>query len=379
MTDSPSPRQRGTLGFQDFAAMRRLALALLVVILLACGGWTGYWFHGAGQLREGVLAWAEARRTAGDAVALGEVSVTGFPLRFDLALAAPTVGTRKDGEPLIWQGPPTTVTFRPWSFDRFTFEADGRHRIAHAEPDLPTPILIEAAGVSGAGRIAPDGRLAILGLDFDTVQLGTDARPDTVRMERAEALIRLPAAAGLADERARSEPGDAQDSAALRVEISGLDLPDEAEGPLGNKVDLITLLGGVRGAIPNDAPDVALAAWRDSGGTIEIYDLKLAWGPLHMSATGTATLDEEMRPLGALTAEIRGYTQTLDALVAVGTMERRTAEVAKFLLGMMAEWPDDTGKPILIMPLSAQDGIFSVGPISLFRLPPLRWSRPRSE
>jgi hypothetical protein len=359
--------------------MRRVALAALVFILLAGLAWTGYWFHGAGQLRDGVLAWAEERRAAGDAVTLGEVSVTGFPLRYDLALSAPTVGTRKDGKPLIWQGPPTTVTFRPWNFDRFTFRSGGRHRIDHAEADLPTPVLVDAAGAFGGGRIAPDGRLAVLDLDFQSVQFGTERRPDMLRFERAVAKLRLPSAAGLPDESARTEPGETQDSAALRIEIAGLTLPEEAEGPLGKTVDLIVLVCGVRGAISNDAPDAALMAWRDSGGTLEIYEQRLVWGDLHVDASGTATLDAEMRPLGALTAKIRGYTQTLDALVAAGAMERRPAEIAKFLLGMMAEWPDDSGKPVLIMPLTAQDGIFSVGPINLFRLPPLRWSPLPSE
>lgn len=359
--------------------MRRPALAVVAAILLAGGAWTGYWFNGADRLRDGVLAWAETRRAAGDAVALGEVSVSGYPLRFDLALSAPTVGTRKDGEPLIWQGPPSTVTFRPWNFHRFTFETDGRHRIAHAEPDLPTPILVEAGQASGRGRIAPDGRLATLALDFRSVQAGTEARPAAISMNRAEALIRFPAAAGLANDDARTEPGEAQDSAALRLEITGLTLPEGAGDPLGNAIERISVHAGVRGAIPNAAPDEALAAWRNSGGTLEIYEQQLVWGALRMNATGTAALDAEMRPVGALTARVHGYAETLDALVVAGSMERRTAEVAKFLLGMMAEWPDASGKPVLLIPLSAQDGIFSVGPISLFRLPPLRWARPRSE
>lgn len=354
--------------------MRRLALFLIVFVLVSALAWTGYWIHGAARLQDGVLAWAEMRREAGDAVALGEVSVSGFPLRFDLALSAPTVGTRKDGKPLIWQGPPTTVTFRPWNFDRFTFKAGGRHRIAHAEPDLPTPIVIDAGEASGAGRIAPDGRLAVLDLAFRSVRLGTEQRPDMLRFERADSKVRLPAAAGLSDSRARVEPGDVLDDAALHIEIADLTLPQEAEGPLGKKVELIALRLGVRGTVSNDAPDAALIAWRDSGGTVEIYEQRVVWGELHIDASGTFALDAEMRPLGALTARITGYTQTLDALVAIGAMERRAAEIAKFLLGMMSEWPDDSGKPVLIMPLSAQDGIFSVGPINLFRLPPLRWA-----
>jgi hypothetical protein len=359
--------------------MRRVALVAFVFVLVAGLAWTGYWFHGAGRLRDGVLAWPEMRRGASDAMALGEVSVTGFPLRYDLALSAPTVGTRKDGKPLVWQGPPTTVTFRPWNFDRFTFKAPGLHSITHAEPDLPTPIVIDAAEAGGVGRIAPDGRLAVLDLYFRAVRLGNEERPEMLYFEQADAKIRLPSAAGLSDENARTEPGEAQDSAALSIEVAGLSLPEEADSPLGNLVGLIALRIGVRGAISNDAPDAALVAWRNSGGTLEVYDQQIIWGDLHVNGSGTLALDAEMRPLGALTAEIRGYTQSLDALVAVGAMERRPAELAKFLLGMMAEWPDDGGKPVLIMPLTAQDGIFSIGPISLFRLPPLRWSPLPSE
>src|SRR3546814_11802892 len=79
------------------------------------------------------------------------------------------------------------------------------------------------------------------------------------------------------------------------------------------------------GALPPGPPSQAIEAWRQNGGTVEIPWLNLVWGPLDLRAKGTATLDGRMRPLGALTADIRGYRETLTAFASAGLVPPDTA------------------------------------------------------
>src|SRR5690606_19684738 len=112
--------------------------------------------------------------------------------------------------------------------------------------------------------------------------------------------------------------------------------------------------------------------WRDSGGVIEFETVALHWGALRLSGDGTLTLDKQYRPLGAMAGQIRGVDAGIDALVAAGKMTLDDAAAAKAVLGMIAQQdPADgePGEPYLPLPLTAQDGRLSIGPVALFGLP----------
>ena len=127
------------------------------------------------------------------------------------------------------------------------------------------------------------------------------------------------------------------------------------------------------GVIPPGPPAEAVAGWRDDGGTVELERLVLEWGPLELEASGTLALDPAMQPIGSLTAEIRGYAETLDALVQAGAAPPRDAAIAKVVLNLLAKTPPDGGPPVLTVPLTAQDGRLFVGPVALLELPPIEW------
>ena len=70
---------------------------LLLVILVAALGWSGFWFIGAQSLRNNISLWFENRQDTGWIAVYRAVSVRGFPNRFDtnftnLELADPSTG-----------------------------------------------------------------------------------------------------------------------------------------------------------------------------------------------------------------------------------------------------------------------------------------------
>ena len=69
------------------------------------------------------------------------------------------------------------------------------------------------------------------------------------------------------------------------------------------------------GPLPTGNTNAAVQTWRDAGGTVEIHSFHILWGPLGIDSAGTVALDGEMRPIGALTADITGYGDVIDALI----------------------------------------------------------------
>ncbi|MDG2404677.1 MAG: DUF2125 domain-containing protein, partial [Paracoccaceae bacterium] len=107
--------------------MRRLLLLILVAAL----GWSGYWFIGALGVEKNTLRWFESRQKAGWIASYSDFKLRGFPNRFDLSfnnlnLADPATGW-------AW-----TTNF----FHLFTMSYKPDHIIAVWAPEqrLATPI-----------------------------------------------------------------------------------------------------------------------------------------------------------------------------------------------------------------------------------------------
>ena len=116
-----------------------------------------------------------------------------------------------------------------------------------------------------------------------------------------------------------------------------------------------------------------LAAWRDSGGKMQVDRLTLNWGPLKIEATGTVTLDATLQPQAELTAKVRGFAQTVDALVAAGMVESQKAGLIKAGLASMAGPPASDGTATLTAPLSLRDRRLFLGPLQLAEFAPIMW------
>jgi hypothetical protein len=75
--------------------------------------------------------------------------------------------------------------------------------------------------------------------------------------------------------------------------------------------------------------------------------------------------------LGAFTAEITGYDQAIDLLVANDIVPLGEAFMYKIAFGLLAQNGTTDGKGTLALPLTVQDGRLTVGPVTLLDVPPI--------
>jgi hypothetical protein len=226
---------------------------------------------------------------------------------------------------------------------------------------LRTPIqgiALAAAGLDGDIAFATTGGMAITLRGHQVAATGAA----TSRVAEAELQLTLP-------DRAPTSHREMAVAAALR--LAGLTLPRQVP-PFGDTVDLLTLAGTIKGALPQGPLRQALAAWRDDGGTVELQDGAIRWGTLTLAASGTLALDEALQPIGALTATIQDQNAVIDAAVAQGNLRAGDADLAKIFLGLMAQSGPD-GKRRLTVPLSLQKGRAYLGPAQVAILPRFTW------
>lgn len=335
-----------------------LALAALLV-LAAAGGYAWWWFRLADGIRDGIARWADERRADGWRVSYGVIETGGFPGPVRIRLDTPRV-TLPDG--LDWQTAELRGRVAPWAPLRVHVDGPGHHELA-----LPAATALQADFEAATAEVllAPSGRLDHLRINLGggtgRVVGGETFRVDAARLDLDPIAV----------------PADADHSTTtLTVDIvaEGILLPETVKPALGPRVGVATLAARLQGRVPPEPAMTAATLWRDDGGTVEIDRLAVEWGPLQMAADGTFALDRTLQPMVAMSTSIRGFNETVDALTTAGVVKRKDAGTAKMVLGLLAKTPANGGAPAIEVPLTIQDGVLSLGPAALAKVPPIPWA-----
>jgi hypothetical protein len=328
-------------------AKSRKSTFALIFLLAALGAYAAWWGLLAHELRRGLTRWSAERQAAGWQVATGETTLSGFPGRPRLGLAAPSL-TDPAGD--LWNLPPTSLSLAPLAPWRLRLEAAGVHTLTlSGQP----PLALTAAEAS-AELVLGEDRLS---LSLGGVELGG------ARLEGLTASLHRLGGSDLRFD---------QPSLALTAALHGLTLPAATKLPLGQTIAEAQLSARLMGGLDAGGGKPAIIAWRDAGGTIEVDALSLTWPPLRLGAKGTLALDQDLQPQFAASATLSGGAETIAILAKAGSLTPRDAALASLALGLVSK-PEPDGVVQSTLPITLQDRRLSVGPVKLATLPLLKW------
>ena len=344
--------------------MRRVLLVaagVVVTIAIAAAGYTGYWFIAAGEIGDRIDDWAEKQRAQGLEIETEGTEVAGFPARFEVTLREPRIHDTRNG--WRWAAASLRAEASAWDFSEVTVFPDRRNAVQ---------VLVEGGEWRAIDAAIDDGRL-IVRLDderrFEEIVL------DLQGLEVAGIWPEGLAQVGSLQANGVALDDDATGEDVLKTSIAVRDaiLPSDLAEGLGESLDFLDIDASVVGSIPSErGTNEAITAWRDAGGTLELTGFRIRWGPLGIETSGTIALDGTMRPIAALTADIIGYGDVIDALIMSNLIPLGEGFIAKVAFNMLAEKPEDGSAPVLRgVPVTAQDGTLTVATIKVAELPPL--------
>lgn len=321
---------------------------LLIGIVLAALAYTGVWFQMADGARERLDTTVAAAEQRGMAIDFASAETHGFPDRVGLRLEDLAV----DGGnvPLHLQTARLRLAARAWAPEHILGEGK-ELRVTLNDWRLSAP----------TSRMSWRRRSESRDLDIDFGQVRLVPRGQSANARTAKGLelhIRLPRNGGTG-ESSLLAPRRA------RIAVSSRALA------LGGDMTPIERLSGksvLRGAIAYPFDRAALAAWRDDGGTLEIESLELAWGDLNAEATGSLSLDEAFRPIGAVTITVNDPAALLDKLVESGLVE---AELARRVRPALVALGRSRGGEPIELPLTLQEGRVLLSGIAIARTRPV--------
>ena len=334
---------------------RRYILILAAALVAMAAGVGGFWLWAAERLDVALDGWVDQQRAGGNDVAYRSRKISGFPLALRVRVEQPRIAANGG---CTWQGP----------------ELTGR-------ADVWRPLLIEIAA-PGAPRIgcpAPHGGVEIkpvAGAATGTVSLGYGGQVERAAFQFRDVTVEglLPGVmsaktVGLDIVEDPGLPGG-RERRSFAIDAVDLRVPQQVNPIFGNEIARLDLDAELRGAVRASTPKAALAQWRDEGGEIEISRFALAWGPVDLRGSGTASLDTALRPVGSFRTRLRGGSEAIDILVQRHLIEPRAAGAAKLALFALSRRAEDGGSEVKL-PLILRDGLFYLGPVALFRLSPV--------
>lgn len=321
--------------------------ALLVVILIAAGLWSGYWFVGSRALERGVDQWFAAQSAQGFTAERADVAVLGFPNRFDLTVTEPRLSDPARG--LSWQAPFLQVfamTWKPW------------HIIA-ALPESQT------IGLAGQEVTVTSSRLR----GSLVVTPGTDLTLDRITVEGDN--IRLASDRGWTTALSRvlfATRRDAEDAALHEVYLEASSItPDQAFRmglkSLSDLPELIDRLrvdarAGFSAPIDRFAAQTAPRLQR-----LDLRDAGLVWGNLKLSAKGSIAADPQGLAEGRIELRVAPWRDLVPVLVATGLVTPEVAPTVERAMELLAQQGSDPD--VLDLPLVLGQGRMALGPIPL--------------
>jgi hypothetical protein len=289
----------------------RKFVALIVLVLLVVGAWSGGWVWAAGEVRRGVVALGEGDGSARPKVTCGTLDITGFPFRLDVACMAATIvdgdvtttvaGIK--GSMLVYN--PTQVLVSALSPATVEDAYSGaRSRIAFTGAEGSARLVTDDVlkGLTGEGwRV---GRVSFVA---DGITVTDTLVGETLALSAAHA------EAHLIDVPERHDPAAGTSVLAAYVELSGADAPgiEVAGGAASIEAELSGLPDDVR--LLGEA-DV-LCRVRDAGGELKLVSAKGNSGEEFFESTGAIRLDAAGKPDGQLRVTSRGIVERVEPMV----------------------------------------------------------------
>ncbi len=320
---------------------------LFSLLAVASIAWGGYWFYGARGVEQGLTTWLEDRRDEGWVADYSDVTVRGFPNRFDATLSDLHLADPETG--LAWDAPFLQLLALSYVPNHVIAVWPEQHSLATPNQK----ITLRSDKTQASLVLQPSTSLA---LDRMTLVL-----EGLVMQSDLDWQVRLPQATIASQIRPERQNWHRFGLQSEKARLSG-DLLDllGAQG-LPETFDTLLIDADVGFTDPWDI--TALQDRRPQPTGLDLRRLKATWGALDLQAAGELTIDEAGMAAGEIQVRAQNWRQMIDLAVSVGAIPLDVGNALERGLSLIAGLGRDA--ETIEVPLTFGRGRISLGPVPL--------------
>ncbi|GAK33666.1 hypothetical protein JCM17846_13010 [Iodidimonas nitroreducens] len=334
---------------------------LIGTFLLAALAYGALWHFIANESRDRISTWFGDRDQQAFRAQNDQIDISGFPYRLTINIARPRIESQNSKPAWAAAADQLLIFSHLWTPDHQVAQAhDLKARLADLRLHAPK---IMASLLTGAQEQMLDMDLGMVSFDFPASK-GQVLPAERMRLNGKWPLSAPPPSAPDQDE----TPLLQNERADIAIQLTNLALGPFAPGAPAPVISKIELRGELHGLITTPITAQSLEKWRDAGGTIEITDLQIDWGRLHLKGDGSLTLDEQLRPLGALALVFEEPGLLVTYLAKQGLIDPKSAPYLAEGVDQIAMMGGDRA---MRLPITLQDGQILAGPFPVAKISPL--------
>lgn len=328
--------------------------SLIAVIIVAALVWSGYWFWGASTRENAVNDWIAARQADGWVTEVRDVTVRGFPNRFDtivtdLRLADPESGW-------VWEGN---------DFEILSLSYNKNHHILRwpEAQSLATPqqkIKLNSKEPRASLLFAGGNDLPVEAFTFEAESLVAESNAGwAISTEKLILALKQAESGENRYDLALDAQGLSPDSSfRQRIDQTGI-LPEHFE--------TLKMTGTTTFQAPLDRFSLETQPPRLAALTLD--DARAQWGEILLQAKGDLVVDDAGYPQGEIALRAKNWRQVISIATGSGALTPEVAAALETGLSIVAALAGN--KDTLDLPLSFSNRLMRIGPIPIGPAPRL--------
>lgn len=337
--------------------MKLKSIVISVFALLAV--YSAYWYYIAENAEKHVAGIIERLEQDGVTLDYDGFEVTGFPYRFIFTLDKPKVTQTRGDMYSSWVSDQLNIYAQPWGFTHLIFTSNASRLSINDNNN--EGVFIDSASMRLSYNMPKNNNSRIsLELTNSFASRFEDNSPILSTINFAFHI--------------RPSPGDTEASTSDLLAPKLADIALGVEGLTIGKhtstkvIDELTLIANLRGGQALMLSRAGLEGWRDGGGTLEISQFDIIISGLDVKADGSLTLDQDLKPLGALSTKIATPQTAGVVLSRFINLDQQARDTLTSSLSLLQTFSSDGSIPLS---LTAQNGHLWLGPLRLTALPPI--------
>ncbi|MCG8490742.1 MAG: DUF2125 domain-containing protein [Sneathiellales bacterium] len=335
-----------------------------VVALAAIGGGYSYWWDTVAQKGKQELQ-AEKERLAARGIEINydPVEVSGFPYRVKYDLNDFSITQLRDNQEENLNFENLWVVIQPWNFRHAIFGTEKPVRYERLAEDQSRKTVITPEKILGSVTFNNELKLDSLAVDAENLSILANGKQN-YQINRLQVHERP---FGIT-ETASDNSTKTKDGRQFSVRLNDLSLDKNLSSPLGHDVQKINILAAIEGSWDDLRAKEKIIKWRDAGGIVNIEEFSVQWGESTLTSSGSLSVDNHLKPVGAMTSQILDYEKGLKALTETIGQEGAMM-LGMMVLGLSKE--NEKGEKYLDIPLTFQDGWIFLDTMKLAQLSPV--------